>query len=157
VQDVPVVTLQFCLQGDAEARTRDGALHTRAGEHNVVYTPERRYRHILRRDSLNDIVEVYLTEEYVAALLERHPELLEAYLAPISRQEPFRLHRNGLPLRPQMRSVIHQILGSRAYGSLRRLFVEAKVLELLVLQLHQCEQREVVTSGTAVLSKRAIE
>ena len=156
-QEAPALTLRFCLQGGVEGWMQGSLLHTRPGEHDVLYTPGRSYRHVLRSGSQSDIVEVYLTQEYVAALIERHPEVLETYFAPISRQEPFRLHPGGLPLRPQMRSVIHQLLGSRTYGSLRRLFVEAKIMELLVLQLQQHEQREVVMPGAAALSKRDVD
>lgn len=156
-REAPVLTMRFCLRGDVEAHLPDGPLHTRSGEHTAVYAPEPVYRHVLRRDTANDLVEVHLSPAYVAALVERYPELLEAGLAPVTRDEPFRLHTSGLPLAAPLRSAVRGILGSGEVGPLRRMVVEAKVLELLALQLRQRLRRADTAPGAAALSDREVD
>lgn len=157
VREAPVLTLRFCLRGGVEAHLPDGPLHTRAGEHNLVYAPEPAYRHVLRQDTANDLVEVHLTADYVAALVDRYPELLDAGLAPVTRDEPFRLHPGGLPLAPPLRRAVREILDCGGAGPLRRMVVEAKVVELLALQLGQRGRRAGTAPGAASLADREVD
>jgi AraC-like DNA-binding protein len=157
VHETPFLTLRFCVQGDVEAHLPDGLLHTRAGEHALVYAPEPTYRHVLRRDTANDLVEVHLTPSYVTALVERYPELLEAGLAPVVRDEPFRLCSDGLPLTAPLRRAVRSVLDSGAAGPLRRMVVEANALELLALQLQQGGRRAGTAPGAVALSDREVD
>jgi AraC-like DNA-binding protein len=156
-QEVPTITLRFCLQGEVHARMHGTEVRTGTGRHDVLYTPDRAYVHVLRRNSIHDIVEVYLTQEYFSVLTERYPELLEAYLSHLYRHEPFRLAESGLRILPQMRSAIYQILNNHEYGPLDRVIIDANVTELLALQLRQFDQREAVTVRSEDLSRNAVE
>ncbi len=158
-QEAPTINLRFCLQGEMNARVPgfEGERHIREGNHNIWFTPEPGTKHVLRRGSVLDVVEVYLAEEYFGSLAERHPALFEAHFSSVMRKEPFRLHEGGLTITPRMKSVIRQILGSEGQGPLRRMFIEAKVVELLALQLGQYEERKEGLHRAADLSKQDVD
>lgn len=50
-----------------------------------------------------------------------------------------------------------RMLGSEEQGALRRMFIEAKVMELLVLGLRQHEERAALWDGATDLSKRDVD
>lgn len=158
-QEIPTVNLRFCLQGEVNTRLSDAGreARTREGNHNIWYTPERETTHAIHENDAHDVVEVFLTQEYVASLAKRHPRLLEGALAPIVRQEPFQLREEGMAVTPRMKSVIRQILSSEEQGALRQMFIEAKVTELLVLELQQHEERAEQPQAAVDLSKRDID
>lgn len=136
-QESPTVTLRFCLEGEVRAVMPEGEIRTGPRQHNIVYTPELAFDHLMRENSVHDVVEVYFSEEYLTSLIERYPELLEAPLASITRHRPFRLHDGGLGIPPPLLRTIHDLVDDQAYGPVRRMFIEAKGTELLAMQIQQ--------------------
>src|SRR5262249_54888637 len=86
----------------------------------------------IRRD-----YEVFLVDFPIAALrrwARRYPELLENVADRIERGAAFVLSRTALPT-PTLLAIIDALMNSHRHGPLRALYVEAKVLELLIHQL----------------------
>lgn len=158
-QEAPTLNLRFCLEGEMNARVPGvkGERHTREGRHNILFTPEPGTTHLLRRGSVHEVVEVYLTEEYSASLAARHAALLEAHVSPVLREEPFRLHEGGLAITPRMKSALRYVLQSEEQGPLRRMLIEAKVIELLALQLGQYEERAALPRAATHFERREVD
>lgn len=65
--------------------------------------------------------------------------LFNAFKRKMSKKEATALSEHNHPITPQMLFIINQIINCNFKDEFRRLFLEAKVLELLLLQLEQIE------------------
>lgn len=82
--------------------------------------------------------EVNLNPIFFESYLLNNP-LFNAFKKKMSKNEATSLSEHNHPITPQMLLIINQIINCNFKDEFRRLFLEAKVLELLLLQLEQIE------------------
>src|SRR5262249_16281977 len=134
-QESPVLFVHVGLRGPTVTRTDGvaGPLSDEPPAVDVVYTPATRTGLAIRRD-----YEVFLVNFPIAALrrwARRYPELLENVADRIERGAAFVLSRRTALPTPTPLPIIDALLNSHPHGPRRELYVEAKVLELLIHQL----------------------
>ncbi|MEL7408698.1 MAG: AraC family transcriptional regulator, partial [Cyanobacteria bacterium J06558_2] len=86
----------------------------------------------------------------LASELNTAPEKLQAL---IENQNPQRFHFNVGRIIPQMRTIIQQIWHHPYQGAIARMYLEAKVTELLILQLSQLTESGLDRAKTTLQSK----
>jgi hypothetical protein len=134
-QESPLLFVHVGLRGHTVTRTDGvaGPLSDEPPAVDVVYTPATRTGLAIRRD-----YEVFLVNFPIAALrrwARRYPELLENVADRIERGAAFVLSRRTALPTPTLLAIIDALMNSHRHGPLRELYVEAKVLELLIHQL----------------------
>jgi AraC-like DNA-binding protein len=134
-QESPLLFVHVGLRGHTVTRTDGvaGPLSDEPPAVDVVYTPATRTGLAIRRD-----YEVFLVNFPIAALrrwARRYPELLENVADRIERGAAFVLSRRTALPTPTLLAIIEALMNSHRHGPLRELYVEAKVLELLIHQL----------------------
>ncbi|HJZ73044.1 MAG TPA: AraC family transcriptional regulator [Vicinamibacterales bacterium] len=134
-QESPQLFVHVGLRGHTVTRTDGvpGPLSDEPPGVDVVYTPATRTGLAIRRD-----YEVFLVNFPIAALrrwAKRYPELLENVADRIERGAAFALSRRTALPTPTLLAMIDALMNSHRHGPLRELYVEAKVLELLIHQL----------------------
>src|SRR5262245_30118564 len=133
-QESPLLFVHVGLRGHTVTRT-DGVAGplSEPPAVDLVYTPATRTGLAIRRD-----YEVFLVNFPIAALrrwARRYPELLENVADRIERGAAFVLSRRTALPTPTLLAIIDALMNSHRHGPLRELYVEAKVLELLIHQL----------------------
>jgi len=136
--DCETVEMHFELCGRA-CRRIGGKVHTdfAANSHNVVYAPAGKVHHpdtFLSRE-----LEVHIAVPRFRRLADGVP-LLDGFLQSITRQEPARLSPHNLPLTQGMMRTVSAMLHGSRQGFHKRLFLEAKAIELLLMQLEQMQE-----------------
>jgi AraC-like DNA-binding protein len=134
-QESPQLVVHVGLRGHTVTRTDGvaGPLSDEPPAVDLVYTPATRTSLAIRRDN-----ETFVVSFPIAALhrwTRRYPELLEKVADRIERGAAFALSRRMALPTPTLLGIIDAIMNSHRHGPLRELYVEAKVLELLVHQL----------------------
>lgn len=74
-----------------------------------------------------------------------HP-FYHAFRQHLEDKVPRSLRENGLPITPRISTILYELLHCELGGCYKRLFVEAKIVELLALQLGQYEQLSTLPS-----------
>ena len=136
-QEPPPIVLSLTFQGSFSG-SRDGsyvAPHAAPHAHGISYFPEPLYRFRLDRDHRQTVFEVNLTKDYAESLFGRFPGLLRSELHAIDHEKAFSEQSRPGALTSGMVNVAFQIIHSEHHGPARAMFIEAKVLELLALQL----------------------
>jgi AraC-like DNA-binding protein len=134
--DLPLVEMNFSLEGCIRQRLgflKEEVLFTR-GYHNIMYNQgEWEHNHFLNGGTHNTFT--------INIHAGRFMELFAAYSAPMDQlansvlqQRPFLLQQPAIPYTPQMLSIIRSFWDGTFTGSLKQLFMEAKMMELLLLQ-----------------------
>ncbi len=136
----PSLNMHFMLRGKGTAQGLTGTPGSQfgGGQHNLTYRPgfEGRYR---LEPGLVEQVNVQFDEVFFARLVEENCPLLSPLAEKMARRQAGQLASHPLPLTPALSSVLHQLQQSVPASPMRRLFLEAKVLELFALQVEQWE------------------
>lgn len=142
--DFPIVELHFSFQGRYHSTFDDGHLSYtfHANQHNIIYAPNM-YGHleVSNKDDFK-FFEVGLSMPLFQRLAHNDSTLLDQMLKQIERQQASMLGKHNLPITAAMHFVIQEIMTCQRTGYLKRLFLEAKIIELFMLQVEQFEAHD---------------
>lgn len=140
--DFPAVQVIFSLSANTLYENYSGendVFSFSPNQHNILFAPSIKGR--LNRETSNpaEQVELYL-----------HPALFLKYLPGLGTFDNFRkaieqnqfaqLSAYNMPITAEMKVLIKDIFNSQKISALKRLFIEARIMELLMLQMEQYEQ-----------------
>jgi AraC-like DNA-binding protein len=134
-QEAPQLVVHVGLRGHTITRTDGvaGCLSDEPPAVDIVYTPATRTSLTIRRDN-----ETFVASFPIPALHQwarRYPELLENVADRIERGAAFAISRRAPLPTPALLGIIDAAMNSHGHGPLRELYVETKLVELLVHQL----------------------
>ena len=145
--DFETVEMHFDLCGQSEAAFREPGVapyQFSSNTHNLIYVPGTKGTMHLNASPAR-ILEINIRpsvfEHYLSGS-DHHR--LAAFRKHMQHQQHSLLSRHNLPISPAMHHVIEAIVNCSKTGVYKKLFLEAKVIELLMLQLeqlleHDCE------------------
>lgn len=137
--DMDVVEMHFLLSGNSWLRDdesgREFVFH--AGRHNLIYTPGARGKVVFPGNCHVQSFEVHLKPAICRQWFPKNAPQLNDFLRHFHEARMAQLADEHPPITPAMQIVIRDILANGYQGTLRKMYLEAKVLELLVLQLEQ--------------------
>ncbi|MEM6830654.1 MAG: AraC family transcriptional regulator [Bacteroidota bacterium] len=136
--DMETIEMHFALQG--RARTHSGnfskEVNFNANQHNLIYANA--FKGAIEWCSEKDmkVFEINLKPSFFEKYL---PEggLFDLFRKCIEKKEGAVLAPHNYPITPHMMTLIHQILHCNRTGHFKRMFLESRVIELLLLQLEQ--------------------
>jgi len=136
--DYETVEMHFDLCGNSlmNISGRNGyAYEFSTNRHNIVYMPGIKGTICFGMSSAR-MLEINLVPSLFTKYL-RDTETYDAFLKLIKNQSPALLGKHNMPITPAMQHIINAIIGCTKTGMYKRMFLEAKVIELLLLQLEQ--------------------
>ncbi|MGD1842353.1 MAG: helix-turn-helix transcriptional regulator [Thermonemataceae bacterium] len=142
--DFETVEMHFTLNG--HTRTSDSPFHQevqfRTNEHNIFYTKGFEGNTHWQANTETIIFEVNLLpsffNKYFPALLLPFRKFAKR----IAKEESTSLQSQNLPITPAMHLLIQEIIHCDRVGVFKKIFLESKVIELLLLQLEQIQHYE---------------
>ncbi|GAB3795482.1 AraC family transcriptional regulator [Spirosoma humi] len=154
----PFLKMQFELEGHSDflRQTKD-CLNTLIlnGRHQLFYFPEvkgRLYYPACHRYTL----EILLEPAYLKKLFHQDLSILGAFGTHLVQNRPTQFCTECLPITPLMKQTILDFIHCPYDGMLRKVYLEAKILELLTLQVDQFNQHNQGNSY-APLPKKEVE
>jgi len=135
--DYGMVILHFELCGHSVRSTNGFAYpDCAAGGHNILYAPAGKTHY--RYSRAYRAFEVHLSAARFRSCAENMgAAFLDGFLEAIARQEPARLGRHNMPITPAMMQAVHAVQHCGRTGVYKRVFLEAKAMELFLMQLEQ--------------------
>lgn len=132
--DFETIEMHFNLSGFSEV-TLDNAMTYSfdSGYHNIVYAPP--VKGVSRMSSTMQILEINIVVSKFRQMLGDNG--YDFFWKQVERKIPCFIHDHNLPVTPQMKLLIGEIMNCDKQGIFRKLFVEARIVELLLLQLEQ--------------------
>ncbi|HTE26304.1 helix-turn-helix domain-containing protein [Flavitalea sp.] len=147
----PVFQLIFCAEGTIGYQSGFVKNTLEKSHHNLLYTPPGEIRfewHIAKRTHL---VIVTLSEEYFIRLVPINDGELSEMRQLINTNSAGWLAKLNMNINQQCLFILQHLSGKQSESAHKRLFIEAKVLELLAYQLEQFH--EMKTKGEAYTLK----
>lgn len=149
------LTLDSCLPGPT--RRGNVVAHTLPRSFGIFYKPEPNYRFRLEGGRRRRIFEINLGFDYLTVLFERYPALADTPLASVENGAALSLHSAAGALAQSMLDIARDILASGVHGAARAMFIEAKTLELISLQLAELSGKINRSTAEATLSRTQID
>lgn len=136
--DKPFVEMNFMLEGHI-SQTYDGLLkqhHYKKGYHNILFNPYAVESNELLHTGTHRIFSVHMLPEHMINLFSGYLPEFSPLADKIAKGQSFVLHSPGNGMNGQMKSVIDTFWQFPLPVSLRKLYFDAKILDLLC---RQCE------------------
>ncbi|CAG5016687.1 HTH-type transcriptional activator RhaR [Dyadobacter sp. CECT 9275] len=147
--DQPVIEMHFNLAGDAKATVFGGRnkFNFKSRQHNLYYLPEfDGYFEAPEQTEHNDAFEVHFSERYFQRLASSGSDVLSWFADTIQQKKMSFISKTNMNITGPMMEILQQVLLCNKQGVMKRLFLEARVLELLMLQMEQFESAKETTS-----------
>ncbi|MBT1695685.1 AraC family transcriptional regulator [Fulvivirgaceae bacterium PWU4] len=142
--DASVIEMHFSLSGKTGMKISGASSlpdSFGSAEHNIIYTPAYNGDVLLKPSPMaHRFFEVHLTETFFKKLVLEESTMLAALAKKIEKKEMAALSKENLGITARMNSIIFDMMNCNRSGSLQRIYLESKVLELLMLQAEQFEQ-----------------
>ena len=135
--DTPVIEMRFALQGDTNVRIGEHQACFSSGYHQIFYSGEPDIEY--SRNKSATVFEVSLTEHYFERLVSEDCEPM-VRMAEFMVKKEFAFIGQELMITPAMYLTIQDIRNSKRRDGLSRIYLESRVLDLLMLQIGQLQQ-----------------
>lgn len=140
-QDIPTIDMYFQLRGNSRAKTCEGkdlggfSTH----QHNMFYSPSFDGQYLLE-DKVVHNMSIQLTEKFYERLIDPHMRSMGQLVENMQKKQLAAITPYPLVITPSIKAVLYEIMHCDKKGYIKRLFLEAKILELFMLQAEQAEQ-----------------
>ena len=143
------VNMNFILSGNLHSRFSQlpHDIHLKKAEHNLLYINNTNGYHLFRKGQPLQNLHISLSEEYFKELCPPASTASERLHTHILKQQPALVSEKHGHITPQMLFAIQSIASCEFKGPMQKLYLEAKVLELLALQLNQFETQQEQNTG----------
>jgi len=136
--DFETVEMHFTLKGKSAAATDkfENTVRFASNQHNILYANkicgdmEWEGEHF-------QLCEVNLEPNFFKKFIPDDESLFDTFRNAIDKGRSGVLGRNNNPITHQMHQIVHEITNCERQGIFKRMFLEAKIIELLLLQLEQ--------------------
>ncbi|NSL85383.1 helix-turn-helix transcriptional regulator [Chitinophaga sp. Mgbs1] len=157
-QDAPVPSLVFIEEGEILTNSSDQkkSRHFSAGDHNILTNPFHARLSYFRKQRVQVMVLSFQPERFLQLAENGGPAMDRIAEKLVQGGEPY-ISEKCLRVTPRMRAVMEDIHQCPYSGALRDVYLQAKALELLVLQFEQLEQAENTCKPPARLSAADIK
>lgn len=133
-----LILMKFCLTGCCQYLNNKAkkVIPFAGAEHNIIYIPKNQELHFSYESVPLEIINIYLEKSFLSKYIPDNHVLSSK----INANSCSVLSSNNLSVSPKIQSVIHDIINCGFDGHLKKLYTQAKVIELLTLQLVQFEE-----------------
>ena len=136
--DMETVEMHFALSGqvqttDLQTRKQYNFSHN---EHNIMYAADFKGQSTWSDNLDMEVFEINILPSLFIRYLPEHLAF-EAFRTALTQQQTGMLTRQNRPINARMRMIIHEIMHCERTEPLKKMLVEARVIELLLLQLEQ--------------------
>ncbi len=133
---IPLFSLYFILNGTNGYQFTNNDTVIRYGTNNIwSFAPEEERCIISRKNEKSSSIGILFHKTYIEELVNRYPQLLEHFYCRHKNGESFRVNKQCHMTTPEMYQVISQIKNASLMGQASEIYTEAKILELLALQI----------------------
>jgi AraC family transcriptional activator of pyochelin receptor len=133
------VNINFFLNGRIDTRFSgiSHELNMRPGQHNIVFSPEGKDKSVLKRNQSMRMFHVSLNKEFFTSCIGNDDAWSERMLTELYHNRPVSGSSYNKETTIQMAQLISSVQNCTVRGPMRNLLIQARLLELLALQMDQ--------------------
>ncbi len=155
--DFPFLKMQFELKGYSlfsSVLAGVPAVEIPSGTHRLFFLPEVKGR--LSYPQSRSTLEINLSIDFLNRIFSNDLSILNNFGTAVNGMKPALLSEIGMPILPEMKKCIQEIINCPYTGILKKIYLENKVSELLMMQLFQRDNFTQLKTETKI-SQREME
>ena len=139
--NLDLVNLSFNLKGSVIIHHAGQEYRVAGQKHNIIYTPG--VGNTFKNGDLEtEVFEIQFIPDVFMRMVEDGNDALKRFLDQMQTGEPAVLGRQSLTLNLDLQKTIQEVLNCRFTGSMKKLFLLSKSIEILVLQAEAYDKAE---------------
>lgn len=144
--DFETIEMHFALKGSSSARAEkfENEISFGAHRHNIIYANKICGEMKWESDQLQ-LCEINLAPSFFKKFLPPDHPIFDNFRNAVEKGSSGLIKKQHLLITNEMHEIIHQIINCQRQGIFKKMFLEAKVIELLMLQLEQFSEDSVST------------
>lgn len=139
----PFVQLSYTLSGSKSYHVDSGKrvlANMSKQQYNYLFFPEQEIQLSWEPNEQLEIFELGMSPELLSNFMpEEHP-LFDVFQKSLVNNSPVPLSKNNLPLQANISTILYEMLNCPLEGRYKQLYIKAKTIELLAIQLTHYEQ-----------------
>lgn len=139
--DFSSIVLEFALSV-SEIKVTNTAnkvlMNYSSNQHNILFVSGSNFNHIHQPSDHIEIIRIHIDPGFFKRFLPEK-KVFDTFRKQIEMPLLSKLSEHNLPITPEMTVVLQDIMATQRKGFYKRIMIEAKVLELLMLQFEQYE------------------
>ncbi|ABG60987.1 helix-turn-helix transcriptional regulator [Cytophaga hutchinsonii] len=139
--DFSSVVLEFAVSVVNLAAT-DGSkkewINYSSNQHNILFVANSNFQHIHQPSDNIELIRIHVDPDFFKRFLPEK-KVFDPFRKQLDMGMLARLNEFNLPITPEMTAVLQDIMATQRKGFYKRIMIEAKVIELLMLQFEQYE------------------
>ena len=141
--NMPLFSLSFIFKGFGRYMYSKNDLMIRPVTNNIWSFGAGQERSILLKKNENStVLNILFHEHYIEELANKYPQYLQAFYKKYKNNESCQINTQCHLTSPEMNQVISQIKNADLMGNASDLYTEAKILELLALQISGTDKKQ---------------
>ncbi|UZR98296.1 helix-turn-helix transcriptional regulator [Chondrinema litorale] len=144
--DFPFLKMQFEINGNSlyqpASNCKSEIVEIGGGTHQLFFLPHVKGMLTFPRLTKRYTLEIKLTVNFLKNVFKEDFNVLEKFGEQVHNNDSTLLNQSSRPITPEMKTVISEIIYCRHTGRLKKIFLETKVVELLLLQVEQMNEAD---------------
>ncbi|MEM6316825.1 MAG: AraC family transcriptional regulator [Bacteroidota bacterium] len=147
--DFDTVEMHFMLAGNAltEDKLSQQTFEFGKNQHNIIYANAARGKVDIGQMEGMQLFEVNLRPAFFEKYLPKSEPIFEQFFHNLQQKQTGTLSPYNYPITPAMHHLIRQILNCQCKGIFKKMFFEARIIELLMLQLEQISEQKPIPAS----------
>jgi AraC-like DNA-binding protein len=126
-------------------------------QYNLLYFGDQPVQKKVEPEEQLEVIIINLSKSFLLRYLTNDSAIAQQLRECLTSLRPGKLCKTNLSITPRVRTLLYELLNCPYAGHYKRMFLEAKVVEILMLQLEQGEQANAATSVAFNLKEADIE
>ncbi len=138
--EMETIEMEFVLRGSCkrDSSAFENTLDFEENRHNITYTrPHKAISNWKAPSKIVQMLQINISPNVFMGYLTGENNLMRNFKENILKKKSSRINAHSLTITPKMHQTITEIISCKRKGTLKRVFLESKILELLVMQLEQ--------------------
>lgn len=149
--DFPLFKLHFEIQGSNHykpSNTLSKELYIESGHYNLFYFPQVNGQ-LIFKTKRRKTLEIKFTEAYIKRIIGKDfKQSLVDFGEKLSKKQPFVLWENSQPISLELQDFISHIYNCKYTGNIKKAYLEAKIMEMLIVLLASTNDKKTVNEPT---------
>jgi AraC-like DNA-binding protein len=135
--EVETLKMHFVLSGNTLMRSEIQTNPIESYRHNLIYSPKTKTNWEWQADNELQLFEVNMKTDFFKKYASKKDPYISLFIDAIEKQSPSCLTKENLSTTSEMIAIIKEITDCEREGIYKEMFIEAKIIQLLLLQLEQ--------------------
>lgn len=136
-EEFEAIKMHFILSGSSKITTNNKTYKFEVKQHNISYQPKTQNKWQWQSSNQLQLFEITIKLDFFEKYTPKDNPYFKLFMEAIDKKEINRLSQQNLVITQEMETIINNITQCKREGYYKEMYIESKIIELLLLQIEQ--------------------